>query len=60
VPHSSAAPRREQPLSDRSVLIFAICVFGAILADNVLNDGGIVFFLMLKLADLVEYLAFWR
>lgn len=47
-------------MSDRSVLILAMFILGAVLADIALNSGAVVFFLMLKLADLVEYLAFWR
>ena len=29
-------------------------------ADMVLNDGQILFFLALKLVDLMEWMAFWR
>ena len=47
-------------MSDRFVLILALALFGAILADMLFNGGSIVFFLLLKLTDLVEYLAFWR
>lgn len=47
-------------MSDRSALIFALSLLGAVLADLALNSGVIVFFLLLKIADLVEYLAFWR
>jgi len=47
-------------LSDRSALILALCILGAGVADGVLNGGAIVFFLLLKVADFVEYLAFWR
>lgn len=47
-------------MSDRSALIFALCLVGAVVADVALNGGQIVFFLLLKLADFVEYLAFWR
>jgi hypothetical protein len=50
----------EAPLSDRAALIFALLVLGAAGADLVFNGGAAVFFLLLKLADFVEYLAFWR
>ena len=29
-------------------------------ADLLLNDGGVVFFLSLKLVALIEWMAFWR
>ena len=47
-------------MSDRSALILALLVLGAILADVVFNGSSVMFFLLLKFADLVEYLAFWR
>ncbi len=47
-------------MSDRSALILAICVAGAVLLDVAFNSGEVVFFLLLKMTDLVEYLAFWR
>lgn|GEM_PF-2264649 len=53
-------PCLELPLSDRFALIFALCLIGAAVLDIVLNDGAVVFFLLLKFADLVGYLAFWR
>ena len=50
----------ETPVSDRSYFILAAGLLGAALLDGVLNGGGVVFFLLLKMADFVEYLAFWR
>jgi hypothetical protein len=47
-------------VSDRSVLILALCVFGTVLADMLLNGGMMAFFLVLKVTDLVEWLSFWR
>ena len=47
-------------MSDRFALIVALALLGAAVVDGVLNGGAVVFFLLLKLADLVEYLAFWR
>ncbi|MGL6212103.1 MAG: hypothetical protein ACRC14_19940 [Paracoccaceae bacterium] len=47
-------------MSDRSYLIFALLIVAAVIADAVLNDGAALFFLMIKLVDLVEWLAFWR
>ena len=47
-------------LSDRSYLILALMLVVAGVADVVFNGGAALFFLLLKLADLVEWLAFWR
>ncbi len=47
-------------MSDRAALIFAFLVLGIAGADLMFNGGQAVFFLLLKLADFVEYLAFWR
>ena len=48
------------PLSDKTALIFALGLLGAVVADLAVNGGAVVFFLLLKIADFVEYLAFWR
>jgi len=61
--HAAPCLRRaaqESALSDRSFLIFALCILAAGVADAALNGGAVLFFLLLKLADLVEWLAFWR
>ena len=38
----------------------AALLIGGAVADIALNDGLIVFFLAVKLTDLIEWMAFWR
>ncbi len=45
---------------DRSSVVVVVLILAAILGDFALNDGRAVMFLLLKLADLVEYLQIWR
>ena len=45
---------------DRSSVIVVVVILAAILGDFALNDGRAVMFLLMKLADLVEYLQFWH
>jgi hypothetical protein len=47
-------------VTDRIALTLGLCITGLILADIGLNEGRAVFFLMVKFADMVEWLAFWR
>ena len=47
-------------MTDRLALILAGCSLAAIGLDLVVNDGGALLFLLRKLAQLVEWLAFWR
>ena len=47
-------------MSDRVAFILAGLILAAILVDVTLNSGTAMMFLLRKLADLVEYLAFWR
>ncbi len=47
-------------MTDRIAFALAGLILAAILADVLANQGAASFFLMRKLADLVEYLAFWR
>lgn len=47
-------------MSDRFALILALGLLGLAALDVLLNGGAVVFFLLLKITDLVEYLAFWR
>ena len=42
------------------MVILGALIFGAVLLDWVLTGGQAVFYLLLKITDLVEYLAFWR
>lgn len=57
-PHTSTVkgPR----VTDRIALTLGLCIVAAILADIGLNDGRSLLFLMVKFADMVEWLAFWR
>lgn len=45
---------------DRNSVIVVVVILAAILGDFALNDGRAVMFLLMKLADLVEYLQIWR
>lgn len=47
-------------MSDRFALLFAAVILAAVLADFGLNGGAATLFLLRKLAEFVEYLAFWR
>ncbi|MCU0815235.1 MAG: hypothetical protein MUF74_01770 [Cypionkella sp.] len=47
-------------MSDRTAFVLAGIILGAALLDSVVNEGRALFFLALKLASLVEWLAFWR
>jgi hypothetical protein len=47
-------------LTDRIALVLGAVILAAILADLFLNGGAALLFLLQKLSDLVEYLAFWR
>lgn len=47
-------------MSDRSALILAGLIVGALVLDLAVLRSGATLFLLKKLADLVEYLAFWR
>lgn len=41
-------------------IVLGLVLVGSITADVVLNDGVTLLFLGKKLADLIEWLAFWR
>jgi len=47
-------------MSDRGALILAGLILGALVLDLAVLHSGATLFLLKKLADLVEYLAFWR
>ena len=47
-------------MTDRMYLVVAGLIVAAIVADAALNGGAALLFLVRKLIDLVEYLAFWR
>ncbi len=47
-------------MSDRFALVLAALIAGAVLLDLTVLQSGATLFLLRKLADFVEYLAFWR
>jgi hypothetical protein len=47
-------------MSNRTALVLAILIVAAIVLDIALNDSEAITFLLRKLVDAVEYLAFWR
>jgi uncharacterized membrane protein YobD (UPF0266 family) len=51
---------KESWMTDRIALILAIIIVLLILVDVVLNDAAALTFLLRKLVDMIEYVAFWR
>ncbi|MGL4320113.1 MAG: glyceraldehyde-3-phosphate dehydrogenase [Paracoccaceae bacterium] len=47
-------------MSNRAAIILASVVIGALLLDRILNAGDATMFMLRKMFDLVEYIAFWR
>lgn len=47
-------------LTNRLALILGLLIAAALAADNFLNDGNALLFLLRKFLDMVEWLAFWR
>ena len=47
-------------MSNRTAFILAIIIVAAIVLDVTLNASLALTFLLRKLVDLVDYLAFWR
>ncbi|MFM2389412.1 MAG: hypothetical protein RLZZ437_967 [Pseudomonadota bacterium] len=47
-------------MSNRAAIILASVIILALILDRVLNAGNATMFILRKLFDLVEYLAFWR
>jgi hypothetical protein len=47
-------------VAERMYLVVAALIAAALAADALLNDGVATLFLIRKLFQLVEYLAFWR
>ncbi|HEX9858489.1 MAG TPA: hypothetical protein VGA75_09045 [Paracoccaceae bacterium] len=47
-------------MTDRISLILGAVILGAIALDIFANGGNAMLFLLRKLADLLEYLSFWR
>ncbi|MGL5008368.1 MAG: hypothetical protein ACRC6I_00685 [Paracoccaceae bacterium] len=47
-------------MTNRSAIILASVIVLALIIDRILNSGDATLFLLRKMFDLVEYLAFWR
>lgn len=47
-------------MSNRTALILAVIVVVSILLDVTLNTSSALTFLLRKLVDLIDYVAFWR
>lgn len=47
-------------MSNRTNILLGGLILGLILLDMLLSGGKVTTFLVKKLLDLVEYLAFWR
>ena len=51
---------KDDPMSNRTHLILAVIIVVLILLDVTLNASVILTFLLRKLVDLIDYVAFWR
>ncbi|MGR3467685.1 MAG: glyceraldehyde-3-phosphate dehydrogenase [Shimia sp.] len=47
-------------MTNRLAIIFAVLIIGAILADVILNGSEASLFLLRKMMDLIDWMAFWR
>lgn len=47
-------------MTNRIALVFALLLLGLLCIDRVACDGDALFFLVRKLFDLIDYVAFWR
>ena len=56
----AAPPISGGVVTDRIALILASVIIAAILADVYQNDSHALLFLLRKMADLIEYISFWR
>lgn len=52
--------RLPPPMTNRIAITLFLLILAAAAADLWLGDGAALLFLTKKLADLIEYLAFWR
>ena len=58
--HNGPAISRGGPMTNTLSLVLGTLLVGAIAVDALANDGASLLFLGKKLADLIEWLAFWR
>jgi hypothetical protein len=56
----SALLGKDDGMTDRIALYLAVLILGLILLDVTLNDAAVMTFLLRKLVDMIEYVAFWR
>ncbi|MDO9638737.1 MAG: hypothetical protein Q7J44_09360 [Pseudotabrizicola sp.] len=47
-------------MTDRIALSLGLIILAALVADIALNEASAIMFLLMKFADMVEWLAFWR
>lgn len=47
-------------MTDRIALYLAALILGLIVLDVALNSAAVLTFLLRKLVDMIEYVAFWR
>lgn len=47
-------------MTNRLAIIFAVLIVGAILSDLIFNGGAASLFLLRKMMDLIDWMAFWR
>ena len=47
-------------MTNKLAIWIGLIVIGLLILDQALRDGDTTIFLLRKLADLIEYLAFWR
>lgn len=47
-------------MTNRTAIIIGVIIVTLLVLDNGVGDGNNTLFLMRKLADFVEWLAFWR
>ena len=60
LPDAGAAVYRVDVMTNTLSLVLGTLLVGAIAFDAVANDGDNLLFLGKKLAELIEWLAFWR
>lgn len=59
-PSPTAWSGKEAQMNNRISLILGIIIVVLILLDVTFNSSNAITFLLRKLVDLIEYLAFWR
>jgi hypothetical protein len=57
---TGSGTKRRQDMTNYVAAWLAALIVAGVLADMVLNEGAVVFFLALKFAGLLDWMAFWR